>query len=128
MMIEPIQVSVAAPLPEIAPNIPLAITEAALSPPRRWPNNSSAISTIGFAILPLCIISPAKIKSGIASKITEFIFQWPVAKKPDGSYPPEYARSIKTPPKANGTETPIVSKTQIIMMAKRIVISLPPSY
>ena len=56
MIIEPMQVSVAAPLPEIDPNRALAITAAALKPPRRWPKSVSAISTIGLAILPFCMM------------------------------------------------------------------------
>ena len=74
-MIEPMQVSVAAALPEMEPNIALAITAAALNPPLTRPMSSSARFTRGNAILPRSMIPPARMNKGMASRTIDVIFQ-----------------------------------------------------
>ena len=110
-MIVPIHVNVAAALPEIEPNIALAITDAALRPPLIRPINSSAKCTSGKAIFPRSMMPPARINSGMASKTRTCIFQWPAGINPDTSWPPNAAINNNTAPKAIGTETPITNKT-----------------
>ena len=84
-MIVPIHVNVAAALPEIEPNIALAITDAALKPPLIRPISNSANCTNGKAIFPRSIMAPARMNSGMASKTIDVIFQWPAGIKPDTS-------------------------------------------
>ena len=74
-MIEPMQVRVAAALPEMEPNTAHATIAAALRPPRTRPTTRLMRSTSGAAIFPRSMTPPARMNSGIASRITVFIFQ-----------------------------------------------------
>lgn len=71
-MTEPMQESVAAQLPVMAPNTALAMTETAPRPPLICPMNISMKPTSASPSLPFSMIPPAMTNMGIARRTSEF--------------------------------------------------------